>query len=160
MSALQTYLLRILACAFLVSLTGSLPLQKPVRQVLRLCGGCLMALTVLLPLLHRSPLELESLYQRLPVADSSALEQAEQTRDALLRSLVEEQTLELLTQKAEEIQARVSFTLTVRREGETGLYVPDSVEIRGIWDEAQREALEALLQDLGIPPEKQRWLQS
>lgn len=154
MTAIKTYLLRLILCGLLVSLTGALPLGKRAGRVLRLCGGCLLLLTAVNPLLRVELSRLPDLMTGLTGAQR--LEEAREKNDALLRELIQQQTVSWLTAQADELGISASFAVTLRPE--EGSFVPELVELRGSWTPEQRAALSLRLeQELGIAPERQIW---
>ena len=88
----------------------------------------------------------------------AAVSAAQAENEALLREMIRTQTEALLTERAAQLGADLSFRVELYRDEAAGLDLPWAVEIRGTADEAQRSALSACLRDeLSIPPERQRW---
>ena len=155
MNEIKAYLLRLILCGFLVSLTGALLRGKRAGRVVALCGGCLLILTAVEPLLRVDLSRLPDLVTGL--TQSQRQSQAREKNDALLRRLVEEQTEAWIETQAETLGMTVAVQVEARRAGES-LFVPDSVSISGTWTEAQRTALAViLLRELAIPEERQVW---
>ena len=156
MTAIKTYLLRLIFCGFLVTLCGALLRGRKTARVAALCGGCLMVLTALKPLVQVDLSRLPDLVTGLTRAEREAV--AREKNNALLRSLVEAQTAEWIVSRAREFGLSVQAEVTAE-EAEAETYVPTSVTLTGIWTQGQREAFSAILAaELDIPVERQRWV--
>ena len=159
MSGVRVYLLRIVACGFLVSIAGLIPIPKGAQRALRLCCGCLMILTVLRPLIGLDLSSFSDQLFHLAPEESLTQEQAKEANDALLQRLIREQTEALLQKKTRELGAMAEFRVELRRDEAAGVWIPWAVEIRGTFDAKQRAALSDYLeQALNIAAERQRWL--
>ncbi|MBR7010033.1 MAG: hypothetical protein IKI02_03860 [Oscillospiraceae bacterium] len=155
MTAIKSYLLRLILCGLLTGLAGALLQGKRAGRALRLCGGCLLILTALRPLLRVELGKLPDLVTGLTQAQRA--EEAKRKNDELLRGLVEEQTAVWIAERAKDLGLLVSASVTTRKT-EAGCFVPDAVLLRGSASTAQREALNAVLcRELGLSPEKLRW---
>ena len=147
------------ACGFLTALAQTLPLNRTGKRSLTLVCGCLTVLAVLRPLSGLRGIALRDLLPPPETADPAAVASAQAENEALLRELIRSQTEELLTGRARQLGADLSFRVELCRDEAAGLDVPWSVEIRGTADEDSRSALAAFLRDeIGIPPERQRWV--
>lgn len=155
MTAIKAYLLRLILCGFLVSLTGALLRGKKAGRLLSLCGGCLLLLTALRPLLRVDLTRLPDLVTGLDAAERA--EAAREKNDKLLRELVERQSAAWIEDRAEKLGMELTAEVSARAEAES-VFVPDAVTLRGRWTETQRSALAAVLEtELGVPPARQRW---
>lgn len=155
MTAIKAYLLRLVLCGFLVSLAGALLRGKRAARAVTLCGGCLMILTTVRPLLRVDLSRLPDLMTGMTKAERA--EAAREKNDALLRRLVEEQTAAWVEEKGKSLGMQLTCTVTARAE--SGAFVPDSLRLTGSWTEDKRAALtDVLSRELAIPPEKQRWV--
>ena len=156
MTAIKTYFLRLILCGFLVTLAGAAVRGRRTARAVALCGGCLMILTALRPLMQVDLSRLPDLVTGLTRAEREA--QASEKNDALLRSLVEAQTVQWIEDRA----AGLGLTLQAEvraEEAEAGTFVPESVTLTGTWTAGQREAFSAILEEeLAIPIERQRWV--
>lgn len=156
MTALKTYLLRLILCGFLVTLTGALLRGRKTARALALCGGCLMILTALRPLMQVDLSRLPDLVTGLTRAEREA--EAREKNDALLRSLVEKQTAEWIEARAAELGLSLQAEVTAE-EDRAGTFVPASVSLSGVWTASQREAFSSILEnELAIPAARQRWV--
>ena len=155
MNGVKAYLLRLVLCGFLISLSTALLRGKRAGKVVALCGGCLMILTALRPLLRVDLSALPDLITGLTQSERQAL--AKEKNEAILRRLVEEQTVRWLEQQADELNLSATFIVTAE-ETEDGLWVPTQVAVSGRWTQEQREALqEKIEQELALPPIRQQW---
>ena len=158
MNAVRTYLLRVAACGFLVSLVGALPLSRRIRQAALLCGGCLMVLAAVGPLLRADLRQLPQFLTEYAGEDPEALEEAERKNELLLKELIESQTVEMITQEALRLGLTQEITVEAKKDPDSGLYLPWSVELRGAAEQEKKEMLAAYLNSLNLPPERQSWL--
>ncbi len=155
MTAIKAYFLRLIFCGFLVSLSGTLLRGKKAGRVLALCGGCLLILTAVRPLLQVDLKKLPDLFNDLTAAQGQ--EAAQEKNRALLQSLVEQQTVAWLEEQAEELGISAVFAVKAR-EAEAWTFVPEEITISGTWSEAQRTVLTVRIERLlAVPAEKQRW---
>lgn len=156
MTSIKTYLLRLILCGFLVTLTGTLVRGRKAARAVALCGGCLMILTALRPLLQVDLSRLPDLVTGLTRMEREA--EARKKNDALLRSMVESQTAEWIETKAAEYGLNIHAEVTAK-EAEAGTFVPETVTITGSWSLSRKEAFSAVLEaELAVPPERQRWV--
>lgn len=157
MDGIKAYLMRIILCGFLVSLGQGFLQGRQGKKVLTLCGGCLMILTVLQPLLRVDLNRLPNLWKELERAGFSAVQEGSARNDEILRQMVEGQTEQWLTEQTEDWNPSLRFSVTAVKK-EEGLFVPWEVVIRGSDPERWRQRLATLLEALDIPPERQRWV--
>ena len=156
MKEIKAYLLRIILCGFLLSLWGAFFQGRQEKKALTLCGGCLMILVVVQPLLRVDLTRLPSLWQDLDPGIIRSPREAAEENDRLLQRMVEDQTRAWLLAQAEAAGIPADFDVTAEKAAE-GLFVPCAVEIRGGLSAPQRQTLEALLDQLEIPPERRNW---
>lgn len=155
MTAIKAYFLRLIFCGFLVSLTGAMLRGRRAGKALTLCGGCLLILTAVRPLLQVDLCRLPDLVTGLTRSEREAA--ASEKNDALLRGLVEEQTAVWIVERGKELGMEITAVVTARPE--SGTFVPDSVTVGGSWSAEGREALtEILAQELELPAARQRWV--
>ena len=150
-------MLRIVAAALLLGAAGQLVRGKRGKQMLRLCGGLCMALVVLAPLPGLASLAGSNSLSDALLASEPAAENLAQVRDELGK-LISQQTEAYILDKAQAVGFTPEVTVTLRLEDRYP--VPWSVTIRGSPTGQQKAALESEIQEaLGIPPERQEWLQ-
>lgn len=155
MTAIKAYLLRLVCCGFFVSLATSLLRGKRSGRIVALCGGCLMILTAIRPLMRVNLSALPDLATGLTQAERRTL--AREKNDALLQRLVEDQTVSWLEAQAGKLGMVASFAVQVVETAE-GLWIPQRVQITGNWTEQQRQLLSKQMErELSLPPEQQEW---
>lgn len=155
MTAIKAYFLRLIFCGFLVSLCSAVLRGKRAGRALTLCGGCLLILTAVRPLLRVDLSRLPDLVSGLTHAEREAA--AREKNDAILRALIEEQTAAWIAERGKALG--MSVTAEVSTRAEAGSFVPDQVTIRGSWTAEGRDALsEILTRELKIPVARQRWV--
>lgn len=156
MTAVKQYLLRLVLCGFLTSLCGVVLRDRKGGRALALCGGCLLILTALRPLLRVELRRLPDLVTGL--TQSQRMLEAREKNNELLRSLVETQSARWIEAQGQALGMELRCSVTAR-ESEAGSFVPDRTELKGRWTEAQRLSLSELLRrELEIPPERQSWV--
>lgn len=158
MNGIGAYLLRIVAASFLLSLCMALTRSERLKKILRLSGGCFLAIVVLQPLLC---VRLDSLPDPLAGTEFSAqqrLEEAKEKNAALLEELIRTQTSQRIQKELAEEGVHADFTLELRYDEKLGAPVPWSIRIRSACTEAERAAISTFLSEsLGIPEERQSW---
>ncbi len=156
MTAIKAYVLRLILCGFLVSLSCALLRGKRTGKAVRLCGGCLLILAAVRPLLRVDLGRLPDLVTGLTRSEREAA--AHEKNDAILRDLVEEQTAAWIEERGKELGMEIKAAVTLR-EAEADTFVPDRVTLRGSWTADSRAELTAMMaRELEIPPERQRWV--
>lgn len=158
MTELRAYLLRLVCCAFAATLAAAFVQQPRIARIVKLCGGCLIVLAALQPLVG---LDLSALPELLPepvqnAQDSAAA--AKEQNDALLHDLIQQQTEDYLDTYLEKQGVFAQYTLRLRYDEGIGAPVPWSIAIQCDCDPALREQISGMLQnELGIPKERQEW---
>ena len=138
-----------------MSLTGALLRGRRAGRILALCGGCLLILTALRPLLQVDLSRLPDLVTGLTRSEREAA--AREKNDAILRGLVEAQTAEWIVEQGKELGMEIIAQVTAREQ--SGTFVPDCVTLRGSWTAEARERMtEILARELEIPAVRQRWV--
>ena len=158
MTAIRAYLIRLVCCGFLVSLAASFPLGKHAKNAVRLCGGCLMLLVVLGPILTLDGADLSGRLSEWTPSDTEQAAEAREKNDELLRRMVEEEASGQIRRKAAEFGAELSVRVVTEKE-ENGYFVPREIVLQGTVGEETRTRIEEYLRtDWGVPPERQRWI--
>lgn len=153
---MKTYLLSIVAAAFLVSILASVPQNKPFMRILRLCGGLYLLIVVLKPLLSLNGTQLSTYLEQFRV-DTSVIEDSVEEGKMESAKLIKEQTKEYILDKADAIGASVAAEVELQTLSDTYPY-PYCVTLTGTWTQTQKKALEEYIsQTLGIPEERQIW---
>lgn len=158
MNAVREYLLRLLACAFTVAVASVLVDHPRMGRLIRLCGGCLLAVVALQPLMS-VPLESWSAELGNTILPSTDWEETAREQNArLMEQLVLEQTEALIDRELERLGIEGDYTLTLRYDEALGAPVPWSVNVSSSCGVSERYALSTFFSEsLGIPEERQVW---
>lgn len=155
MDMLRTWLLGIVLTSFAVGLARQLAPQGREQSLVRLVGGLLLVLALLRPLAEVS---WEDLVVETGAFQTSAQAQAEQYRreqSAALSAVIAEKTAAYIWDKANALGLDCQVSVTTAA-GESGIPLPDTVTIRGGYSEELAAVIE---EEVGIPAEKQIWLE-
>lgn len=153
MSALGTWLLRVTACAVLVSLAGQLAPDGTMKKITRFTGGILLMLTMLSPLLRFDPAAPEAGISAYREAVAQLETELAEERDDALAARIAEETGAYIESKADELGLRVRAEVTVEKR--SGAFRPASAVLYGAENAALRELIE---RELGIAEEDQLWI--
>ncbi|MCD8341598.1 MAG: hypothetical protein LUC87_05505 [Clostridiales bacterium] len=154
MSGLGSWLLSITAAALLVGVLEAMIPEGSVKAVSALGCGLLLFLVLVRPLLGGS---YERLLEELHSWQSEAAEETErlnQVETSLEETIIAEDAAAYIQAEAGEQGISCSVTVTCGQNGD-GLTLPVAVEIEGVTQEAQREALRTLIQEAFALPEEQ-----
>lgn len=158
MKALTGYLFKIVCCGFLVSLAESLPLGKQGKLAARLCGGCLMILTVIQPLFSWNGTTVSDWLSQWQQPDAEGIQRAEEQNDLLMQRLVEERTTAAIQAYVDGMDAHLKVKTTAVKDESLGTYLPWQITLSGTVEEEAMRRIQIYLQtQWGIPPERQRW---
>ena len=143
-------------CAALISaLADGLMPKGPVKQVGKLVCALVLLCTVLRPVLTLKPLHQEELANAVRNAVREQQSQLEQGHGVMLKTLIERECAAYIVDKA----ACLGVTCQVRVvciPGEDGIWLPQSAQMCGNFDEIQRRKLSAAIRDeLGIAAARQ-----
>lgn len=153
---MREYLLSVTAAALLVSLVAAFSQRKSIQRVVALCGGLLLLLTVLRPVIDLRTGDAEEWFSRFR-PDGSVIDGAVKEGQKESARLITERTQEYILDKAEALGAQLSVQVTLRALSGSYQY-PYTVILTGTWTQAQKQALsEEIARDLGIPEERQIW---
>lgn len=145
MSGLESWLLSITAAALLVGVLEAMLPEGSVKAVSRLGCGLLLFLVLVRPLLGDG---YGTLLEELHSWQSEAAEETErlnQVETSLEETIIAEEAAAYIQAEAEEQGIPCSVAVTCARS-EDGLPLPVAVEIGGVAQEDQREALRALIE--------------
>lgn len=155
---MKGYLIEITAAAILAALIRKLAPKSGAGRGARLGAGLLVLLCLLQPLgwFYRDGTALFS--RDWGQVDPMATDEVGQEANRLMESLITQQAEAYILDKARAMGLKAEVTVTVRLEDRYP--VPWAVTIRSDPTGQQKSALETEIQDaLGIPPERQEWLQ-
>ena len=155
---MKAYLIEITAAAILAALIRKLAPKSGAGRGARLGAGLLVLLCLLQPL-GRFYRDGTALFSRdWGQVDPMASDEVSQEANRLMESLITQQAEAYILDKARAVGLEAEVTVKVHLEDRYP--VPWAVTIRGSPTGQQKSALETEIQDaLGIPPERQEWLQ-
>lgn len=153
MSILKTWLLRVTACAVLVSLADQLAPDGTMKKITRFTGGILLMLSMLSPLLHLDPAALELDVSAYREAVAQLETELSQQRSGALAARIAEETGAYIESKADGLGLHVRAEVTVQERD--GTLIPVSAVLYGTENAALGELIE---RELGIVKEEQRWI--
>ena len=155
---MKAYLIEITAAAILAALIRKLAPKSGAGRGARLGAGLLVLLCLLQPL-GRFYRDGTALFSRdWGQVDPMASDEVSREANRLMESLITQQAEAYILDKARAMGLEAEVTVKVHLEDRYP--VPWAVTIRGSPTGQQKSALETEIQDaLGIPPERQEWLQ-
>lgn len=155
---MKAYLIEITAAAILAALIRKLAPKSGAGRGARLGAGLLVLLCLLQPL-GRFYRDGTALFSRdWGQVDPMASDEVSREANRLMESLITQQAEAYILDKARAMGLEAEVTVKVHLEDRYP--VPCAVTIRGSPTGQQKSALETEIQDaLGIPPERQEWLQ-
>lgn len=155
---MKAYLIEITAAAILAALIRKLAPKSGAGRGARLGAGLLVLLCLLQPL-GRFYRDGTALFSRdWGQVDPMASDEVSREANRLMESLITQQAEAYVLDKARAMGLKAEVTVKVHLEDRYP--VPWAVTIRGSPTGQQKSALETEIQDaLGIPPERQEWLQ-
>ena len=155
---MRAYLLKITAAAILAAIIRKLAPGSGAGRGARLGAGLLVLLCLLEPLQRIIKSGQDIVPKDWGYTDPMAADEIDLEANRLLESLITQQAQAYILDKARAMGLEAEVTVTVRLEDRYP--VPWAVTIRSDPTGQQKSALETEIQDaLGIPPERQEWLQ-
>lgn len=154
MELIRSWLLGLTGAAVFCAIATELTPKGPVKGVVRMVCGVVMAAALVAPLyaFDFPAYALNMARYRAEAATITA--EGREISDTLDRRVIEETLEAYILDKAQTLGAEVSAArVTVRWSGE-GVWYPEAAEIAGNWNGALAGAIEA---ELGIPKEAQTW---
>lgn len=152
---MKSWLLGIVLTSLAAGLARQLAPKGREQAMVRLAGGLLLALAILRPLADGS-------WEGLDLETSSLTLQEEELADAYrknqqetLSAIIAEKTEAYIWDKANRLELVCTVSVTTS-PGESGIPLPESVVIRGTYSGELARWLE---EEVGIPAEKQIWLE-
>lgn len=155
---MRAYLVKITAAAILAAILRKLAPKSGTGRGARLGAGLLVLLCLLEPV-HRVLRDGQWMLERdWGDVNPMATDEIDLEANRLMESLITQQAQAYILDKARAMGFTPEVTVTLRLEDRYP--VPWSVIIRGSPTGQQKSALETEIQEaLGIPPERQEWLQ-
>jgi len=154
---IRNWILSLGGAAVLGALALAITPEGPVRSVVRMLCGVVMALALISPLL-RMDMDTYSLslaeYREKVAGLTGSLED---TRDRLRRTIIEEECAAYIWDKAQELGIQAGQAEVAVKWGDD-CWVPWEAHMRFAVSGSQRSALSYILEaELGIPAERQYW---
>ena len=142
-------------CALVLDLT---PEGKEKRVMRFVCS--IVLLSAVLRCFHAPDWELYALEAaQLREREQRFLQNSGEMEQQLQRSVIEEAYGAYIRNKASQMNIELEDASVTAQWSLEGLWVPDSVLLRGRAQERERELLSAILEtELGIPRDRQRWI--
>ena len=154
---LENWLRALVAGAFLASLILALAPEGKSREALRFLTGVWMTLLLILPLSKLEPTRLTDLLDGDRPRISAVEEDAALKAERIYSSFIQRETEEYIWSAAGELGIE-TLGVCLTLDTDAACPCPREVSLRGVYSEAQREALSLLLSsELGVPPERQNW---
>ena len=156
---MQRYLLSVVACALAVSLACSVPQKKSIERIAALLGGVILLTALLRPLLALRVGDPGAWLERYAPEDS-LIDSAVEAQEKESARLISEQTAAYILDKARALG--MDPEVEIELAALSGHYsYPYRVTLRGAWQPDQRASLgEYISETLGIPEERQIWIES
>lgn len=157
MAAVKSWLLGVILTALAAGLARQLAPQGREQAVVRLAGGLLLVLALLRPIAALQGAELPALEAGSFSARTEEQARAyRQEQTDTLSAIIAERLEAYIWDKGCELGLELTVTVTCA-DGEDGVPLPDTVTVAGPYS----EALSAwLTEEVGIPAEKQIWLEA
>lgn len=154
---MEAYLIRLTAAAILGAVVKRLAPKGGAGRAARLGAGLLVLITAFGPVAEVDPLAAAEHLAQAAYADPLTTEELSRAGNTLLSGLISQQAEAYILDKARE--AGLELQATVENRDLEGYPVPWRVTLTGPISESKQAALAAVIaQDLGIPEERQEWL--
>ena len=155
---MREWLLGLACAAMAAALAQALAPEGGAKRVCRLAGALVLLLAAVSPVLRLDEAELADLagdWQHSAQAYTQALEEE---NDLLYKTIIEERAAAYIVDKAAQLGVSCQAQVTCRVQGEQAAPLPWRATVTGRFTQPQREQLAQVLeQELGIPPERQRF---
>ena len=158
MEFIRSWILSVTVSAMIIALAEGLMPAGAVKKVAKLTGGLVLMLGILQPIVR---LDYEELFIVANGLENITLEtqtEQQESNNELMKSIIEQETAAYVLDKAQTLGYSCTVSITCEL-GENNIPYPDSAEIRGLLDEnQQRKMTKFINEDLGIPKEKQIYI--
>ncbi len=153
---LRSYLLGLCAAALLAAIVMGLSEKTPVKRVVTMCCGLLMAAAVFRPIAQVDPAQLSQSLARIRMQAEQMKTGIEVKNRDLVAAIIKEKSEAYILDKASELG--ITLTADVTLGGDMTYPYPESVILTGRADAQTMLRLERHIEaELGIPKEKQTW---
>lgn len=149
--AARSWLIAVVAAAFLVSLSQSLIPEGTVRKIAGFAGGLTLLLVMVRPLLGADFDHLDFRYEDYAGEIQERQTELQAQSDQTLEELIQKKTEAYILDKAAELGVECTVHVLVE-PGEDGTSIPSGAELTGQKSDALADYME---QELGIPKERQ-----
>lgn len=157
MTALRQWLLGVACTALILAAAEGLAPDGGVKKVCRLAGSLALLLAAVGPLLQLDEGVIARAAGEYRSAARSYEERLTEKNNLLYQTIIEDTAAAYIVDKAEELGILCQAEVTCSND-ENGVPCPWEVTARGVWTEERQAALSRLLEDdLGIPPQRQRF---
>lgn len=154
---MEAYLIRLTAAAILGAVVKRLAPKGGAGRAARLGAGLLVLITAFGPVVEFDTLAAAENLAKSAYADPLTTEELSRAGNSLLSSLISQQAEAYILDKARE--AGLELQVTVENRDLEGYPVPWRVTLTGVVSQRKQAALKLVIaQDLGIPEERQEWL--
>ena len=154
---MEAYLIRLTAAAILGAVVQRLAPKGGAGRAARLGAGLLVLITAFGPVAELDTLAAAENLARSAYSDPLTTEELSKAGNTLLSSLISQQAEAYILDKARE--AGLELQVQVETQDQEGYPVPWRVTLEGSVSAKDQEALAAVIaRDLGIPEERQEWL--
>ena len=154
---MEAYLIRLTAAAILGAVVQRLAPKGGAGRAARLGAGMLVLITAFGPVAELDTLAAAENLARSAYADPLTTEELSRAGNTLLASLISQQAEAYILDKAR--QSGLELQVRVETKDQEGYPVPRAVTLEGsVSPSAQADLTAVIAQDLGIPEERQEWL--
>lgn len=156
MSALRTYLLSVAAASLLCGVVLSLLPKGGIRGIVRLLGAMLLIMAVVSPVLKLDTetisVELDNIHTYASDIQEKSLEESERLFSQLIKEQCEAYILDKAGRSVQELDVQIIM-------GHDGYPHPVGVKLCGDLSSEDKRYISAVIeQDLGIPKQRQEWI--
>ena len=144
MDSVRNWILGVVAVGLLVSLCQSLSPEGKTQKVSRFCGGLLLFLAVVTPIVRWDITGTLQAFQDYCESLTVSQEEVAQAGSTVLETQVCQRTQQYLQEQAQQLGAEVTVQVTCKTR--EGVPVPDAVTVTGILTDAQRQKLTQCIQ--------------
>ena len=144
MDSVRNWILGVVAVGLLVSLCQSLSPEGKTQKVSRFCGGLLLFLAVVTPIVQWDITGTLQVFQDYCESLTVSQEEVAQAGSTVLETQVCQRTQQYLQEQAQQLGAEVTVQVTCKSQ--EGIPVPDAVTVTGILTDAQRQKLTQCIQ--------------
>ena len=139
MDSVRNWILGVVAVGLLVSLCQSLSPEGKTQKVSRFCGGLLLFLAVVTPIVQWDITGTLQAFQDYCESLTVSQEEVAQAGSTVLETQVCQRTQQYLQEQAQQLGAEVTGQVTCKTQ--EGIPVPEAVTVTGTLTDAQRQQL-------------------